>query len=232
MQLFFAENIESDYYTLPQEESKHCVRVLRMQSGDTINLTDGNGWLIKARIVDDNPKACCVEVVERIPDYGKRNFVLHLAVAPTKNTARLEWLVEKAVEMGVDVITPIICDHSERCVLKTERLEKIVISAMKQSLKTFKPVVNDPTPIRDLIASPFSGQRFIAYCDGDIRTPLRSCYQPGSDALMLIGPEGDFSKEEVELALSSGFLPVTLGNCRLRTETAAMAATAFFNLSN
>lgn len=232
MQLFFAENIESDFYTLPPEESKHIVRVLRMQSGHTIHLTDGLGTLIRATIVDDNPKACQVQVVERTPDYGRRSFALHLAVAPTKNTARLEWLLEKAVEMGVDTFTPIVCDHSERCVLKTERMDKIVVSAMKQSLKTFKPVVNPPTPIRKLIAEPFDGQRFIAYCDGDIRTPLRNVYKPGSDALILIGPEGDFSPAEVTLALSSGFSPVTLGPCRLRTETAALAATAFFNLAN
>lgn len=232
MQLFFAENLESDVYTLPPEESKHCVRVLRMAKGDRLALTDGSGTLAWAEILDPDSRACSVLIVERLYDYGKRPFRLHVAVAPTKNTARLEWFVEKAVEMGVDVITPVLCDHSERCVLKRDRLEKIVISAMKQSLKTYLPVIEDLTPLSQLLQRPFDGQRFVAYCDGDHRTPLREAYTPGNDALILIGPEGDFSSEEVEKALSLGFTPVTLGECRLRTETAALAATAFFNLVN
>lgn len=232
MQLFFAENIESDIYTLDENESKHCIRVLRMGVDDEISVTDGCGTLCRCRIVDDNPKSCTVAVIERMHDYGKRNFSLHIAVAPTKNTARLEWFVEKAVELGVDIITPIICNHSERSVLKTERIEKIALSAMKQSLKAYMPTLNPPTQLADLIAQPFDGQRFIAYCDGDHRTPLRQAYTPGSDALILIGPEGDFSPDEVTAALSAGFVPVTLGPCRLRTETAALAAAAFLNLSN
>lgn len=232
MQLFFAENTESNFYTLSEEESKHCVRVLRLNSGDEIFLTDGAGTLCRCRILEAHPKRCSVEVVERQRDFGRHSFYLHVAVAPTKNSARMEWFVEKAVEMGIDEITPVVCDHSERCVVKQERLEKIAISAMKQSLKAFKPVVNAPTPIASLLATPFDGQRFIAYCDGDRRTPLRSLYQTGSNALILIGPEGDFSPAEVEAALRADFLPVTLGPCRLRTETAALAAVAFFNLSN
>lgn len=232
MQLFFAENLESDIYTLSEEESKHCVRVLRMAVGDEIFLTDGRGTRCRCRIVEAHPKHCVVEVVERQRDFEKHPFFLHVAVAPTKNSARMEWFVEKAVEMGIDEITPVVCDHSERCTLKQERLEKIAVSAMKQSLKTYKPQVNGPTPFDALLSTPFDGQRFIAYCDGDHRTPLRSLYQPGGNALILIGPEGDFSPEEVSAALDAGFLPVTLGPCRLRTETAALAAVAFFNLSN
>lgn len=232
MQFFFAENIDSDYYTLPPEESKHCTKVLRMGVGDMITLTDGRGTLAKARIVDPDSRACCVEIVERQEGCGRRPFSLHLAVAPTKNVARIEWLVEKAVEMGVEVITPVLCQHSERGVLKEDRLDKIVISAMKQSLKAYKPIIQPLTPVRELIQQPFSGQRFIAYCDGNTRIPLRECYTPGENALILIGPEGDFSPEEVDFALQQGFRPVTLGNCRLRTETAAMAALAFFNLIN
>lgn len=232
MQLFFTEHLESEYCTLSEEESKHCVRVLRMTVGDTLHVTDGQGTLCLCSIVDDNPKKCSLQVVERHEDYGRHPFHLHVAVAPTKNSARLEWFVEKAVEMGIDTITPIVCDHSERIFLKTERLLKIAVSAMKQSLKAFMPVVNPPTPLRDIVSSPFDGQRFIAYCDGDHRTPLREAYTPGSNTLILIGPEGDFSGEEVRLALDNGFTPVTLGGSRLRTETAALAATAFLNLVN
>ncbi len=232
MQLFFTEDIESDICTLSEEESKHCVKVLRMGVGDELCVTDGGGTLCRCRIIDAHPKSCTVEVVERLRDYGRRPYRLHIAVAPTKNTARMEWFVEKAVEMGIDEITPIVCDHSERCTLKTERLDKIVVSAMKQSLKALKPATNGPTAVRELLQRPFDGQKFIAYCDGDNRTPLHNAYKPGSNALILIGPEGDFSPEEVQLALAEGFIPVTLGESRLRTETAAMAATAFFNLIN
>lgn len=232
MQLFFAENIESDIYTLSEEESRHCVKVLRMGVGDTLSITDGNGTLYHCRIMEANPKGCVVDTVERLKEYGKRPFSLHVAVAPTKNTARMEWFVEKAVEMGVDIITPIICDHSERCSMKSERLKKIAVSAMKQSLKAYLPLINEPTSIDRIINMPATGQRFIAYCDGEIRTPLRNAYNPGNDATILIGPEGDFSSDEVCAALHNGFIPVTLGECRLRTETAALAATAFFNLSN
>lgn len=231
MQYFFAEDIESDFCTLSEEESRHCIRVLRMGVGDKVPVTDGRGTLCRCAIVEANPKGCVVSVEERLADHERHPFYLHVAVAPTKNTARMEWFVEKAVEMGIDEITPIVCDHSERVVMKRERLQKIAVSAMKQSLKTFLPAINEATPLQSLLEQPFDGQRFIAYCDGDHRTPLRQAYS-GGNALMLIGPEGDFSGHEVRLALERGFAPVTLGPCRLRTETAALAATAFFNLIN
>lgn len=202
-----------------------------MGVGDELWLTDGQGTLCRCRISDADPKACSLEVVERTIR-ERRPWSLHLAVAPTKNTARLEWLIEKAVEMGVEVITPIVCDHSERYVLRQERMERIVTSAMKQSLKVFRPQVDKPTPFSELMARAFDGQRFIAYCDGEHRTPLREAYQSGNNALILIGPEGDFSPDEVDRALKEGFIPVTLGASRLRTETAAMAAVAYFNLVN
>ena len=212
MQLFFAEDIESGFCALGEEESNHCVRV---------------------------------------EDYGRHSFYLHLAVAPTKNTARMEWLFEKAVELGVDEITPLRCDHSERCVLRRERMEKIIVSAMKQSLKCYMPRLNEMTRMSDLLrqiggdvdgasvrgvgrislARPdIEGQRFIAHCDDTHRTPVGEAFIPGSNVLILIGPEGDFSTEEIALALGVGFQPVMLGRYRLRTETAAMAATALFNL--
>ena len=178
-------------------------------------------------------KACTLEVVERLEDYGRRRHRLHIAVAPTKNTERIDWFVEKAVEVGIDEITPLICDHSERCVLKTERLEKKAVSAMKQSLKAYKPVINEPVKMVDFIDRQASMQddccRMICYCDGNVRVPLRKTYDGMRDALVLIGPEGDFSEREVEKALTSGFQPVTLGNSRLRTETAALYATVAVN---
>lgn len=232
MQLFIAEDIESSIYTLSEEESKHVVRVLRMAAGDPLYLTDGRGTLCRCHILEAHPKHCSVAIDERQREYGKPAFHLHLAVAPTKNTARLEWVVEKAVEMGVSRITPICCQHSERAVLKTDRLAKIIDSAMKQSLKAYRPQLDELTPVSELIATPFDGQRFIAYCDGDHRTPLREAYHPGSDVQVLIGPEGDFSGDEVGAALAAGFIPVTLGDSRLRTETAALAAIAYINLVN
>ena len=240
MQLFFVSNTDSDFYTLSEEESHHCVKVMRLSVGDHVSVTDGNGTLCHCSIVEAHPKHTLLQVDERIPDYGRHSFHLHVAVAPTKNTARMEWFVEKAVEMGIDEITPILCDHSERCILRQDRLQKIAVSAMKQSLKTFMPLINPLTPLTELIkrskGQEVEGskvqQLFIAYCDGDHRTPLHDIYRPGANALILIGPEGDFSPSEINLALSSGFQPVTLGQYRLRTETAALSATAYFNLVN
>lgn len=235
MQLFFADNLDSDLYTLSPEESKHCVKVLRMEAGHEVHLTDGLGTLCRCRIVAPDPKACVVEVIERIANYEQRNHHLHLAVAPTKNTARLEWFVEKAVEVGIDEITPILCDNSERMVMKTERLEKIIVSAMKQSLKAYKPRVHQPVKLVDFIAQMADREdvkKMMCYCDGDNRTPIQEVYSKGESALVLIGPEGDFSPREIEKALASGFKPITLGNCRLRTETAALYATVAINFMN
>ncbi len=232
MQLFYLDNIESNICTLNEEESKHCVRVLRLDVGNELYLTDGKGTMCRCIILDANAKRCSVVVVERHTDYGKHPFHLHVAIAPTKNPSRMEWFVEKAVELGIDEITPLVCDHSERNVLKTERIERIAVSAMKQSLKAFMPIVNSPTPVDNVIAMPFDGQRFIGHCIDGERTPLCDVYKRGSNALILIGPEGDFSNREVQLALNGGFVPVTLGQWRLRTETAALSVTAFFNLVN
>lgn len=231
MQLFFAENIESDYYTLPEEESKHCVRVLRKNVGDYINLTDGLGTMAKACIVEAHPKRCQVQIQERVPSYGRRPYILHLAVAPTKNTARMEWLIEKAVEIGVDQITFLTCDHSERVSVNIDRLYKIVISAMKQSLKAYKPTLRTMTfgELMDESQS-FQGHKLIAHCDGDSRIPIQQVLQPCHHAMILIGPEGDFSTHEVQQALSLGFQAVTLGESRLRTETAALFSVVAANL--
>ena len=208
------------------------MRVLRLVEGDEIEVIDGAGTLYRCRIAMAHAKHCGIEILSQKdcpPHWGSKIMV---AVAPTKNLDRIEWMAEKCTEMGIDRITPLLCRHSERKVLKTERLHKILVAAMKQSLKALKPATNGPTAVRELLQRPFDGQKFIAYCDGDNRTPLHNAYKPGSNALILIGPEGDFSPEEVQLALAEGFIPVTLGESRLRTETAAMAATAFFNLIN
>ena len=201
-----------------------------MGEGDTIEVVDGNGTLYTCRITMAHPKRCAVEVTERMqqpPHWGHR---IVLGVAPTKNLDRIEWLVEKCVEMGVDRIIPLRCHNSERTVLKTERLKKIMVSAMKQSLKATLPLLDEMTPLAQVLAEPFEGTRCIAYCDEQLprgqRLTLTGVYRPGQDVMVLIGPEGDFSPEEVQAARDAGFMPVTLGESRLRTETAGMMAVA------
>lgn len=233
MHLFITDNTQGTYATLSPDESKHCIRVLRMNVGDEIWVTAGDGVMCRALIADPDPSSCQVEIVERLTDYGRRPFQLHIAVAPPKNNARLEWFVEKAVEIGIDRITPILCDHSERGTLKTDRLDKIALSAMKQSLKASRPHIDPPTPLSDLIAHTADTPcRLVCYCSGDERHTLPQLCTPGTDTLVLIGPEGDFSTREIETLLSHGFQPVTLGDSRLRTETAALYATVALNFLN
>ncbi len=232
MQLFYHPDIDTGIATLDAEESRHCVKVLRLREGDAIDVADGRGTLCHCRIVSADARACVVEAIERERDFRRRPFRLHLAVAPTKNAARIEWLVEKAVEIGIDEITPVICDHSERGVQKTDRLEKIAISAMKQSLRATLPTIHPATPLATLLQQPFDGQRLVCYCDGDHRQTLADTYSAPNDALLLIGPEGDFSAQEIEQALQQGYAPITLGDTRLRTETAALYAVAALNFMN
>ena len=241
MHLFLSNDTQGPYAQLSPDESRHCVRVLRMNVGDELWVTSGDGTMCRARLVTPDPDSCEVEIVERIPNYQPRPFRLHIAVAPTKNNARLEWFIEKAVEIGIDRITPLICDHSERGSLRTDRLEKLALSAMKQSLKATRPVIDEPMKILDFLQNPDSHihtfthskiQKFVCYCSGDDRHSLRQLYTPGSDALVLIGPEGDFSDREITTALQQGFQPVTLGDSRLRTETAALYATTVLNFMN
>ncbi len=229
MHRFYCPDI-ADTLTLGEEDSKHCVKVLRMGEGDTIEVVDGNGNLYTCRISMAHPKRCAIEVLDKEqqpPHWGHR---IVLAIAPTKNLDRIEWLVEKCVEMGVDRIIPLRCHNSERTVLKTERLKKIMVAAMKQSLKATLPQLDEMTSIMDVIAEGVEGTRCIAYCDAMLpreqRRTLPSVYRPGSDVMVLIGPEGDFSPEEVQAATTAGFVPVTLGESRLRTETAGLMAVA------
>jgi len=232
MHLFLSDNTTAPYATLLPDESRHCVRVLRMGVGDEVWVTSGDGTMCRARVADPDERACSVEIVERLDDYGRRPFHLHLLVAPTKNTARIEWLVEKAVEIGIDRITPILCDHSERGVQKTDRLDRIALSAMKQSLKARRPQIDSPVKLVDFLRQPVEGCKLVCYCAGDERHTLHELYTPGTDAVVLIGPEGDFSPREIAAALATGFQPVTLGDSRLRTETAALYAVTALNFLN
>jgi 16S rRNA (uracil1498-N3)-methyltransferase len=232
MHRFYCPDI-ADTLTLGEEDSKHCVRVMRMAEGDTIEVVDGNGTLYTCRITMAHPKRCAIEVLDKevqTPHWGHQ---IVLAIAPTKNLDRIEWLVEKCVEMGIDRIIPLRCHNSERTVLKTERLKKIMVAAMKQSLKATLPQLDEMTPLEQVVAEPFEGTRCIAYCDAllprEQRRTLANVYRPGSDVMVLIGPEGDFSPDEVQAATTAGFAPVTLGESRLRTETAGLMAVAAFH---
>ncbi len=226
MHRFFAPDIEATLQ-LPEEESGHAVRVLRMGEGDELEVVDGKGGLFLCRITMAHSKHCAVEIVSReqqAPHWGRQ---IVLAVAPTKNLDRMEWLAEKATEMGIDRIIPLRCRYSERKELKTARLAKILVSAMKQSLKASLPQLDEMTPVMEVIRAPFAGRRYIAYCDKTIpRHLFAKELTTGSDMMIMIGPEGDFSPEEIEAALAAGFEPISLGDSRLRTETAAMFAVA------
>lgn len=233
MELFYSQDISGGICRLDQDESGHCIKVLRHRSGDEISVIDGCGGLHHCRIISDSPKGVEASVLSSEPDWGGHPYRLHMAVCPTKNNDRYEWFAEKACEIGLDEISPVIGEHSERRVFKTARLEKILISASKQSLKAAVPVVHEPMSVRDFILAHGGDRshslRLIAYCFEDENVPRRSIKEvlsgfEGSEIVVLIGPEGDFSRAEAELALANGFIPVHLGNSRLRTETAALTA--------
>lgn len=217
---------------MPEEEAAHCLRVLRLGVGDEVMLTDGKGCFYKAVISAASGKRCQVKVTETIEQEPLWNGHLHLAMAPTKNMDRIEWLAEKATEIGFDELSFLNCRYSERKVIKTERVEKIVVSAVKQSLKARKPVVNEMMDLARFVKQDFAGQKFIAHCNEGEKPLLKEILVPGEDALVLIGPEGDFSPEEVKLAESLGFRSISLGKSRLRTETAALVSVHIMNLFN
>lgn len=234
MNLFYTPLIAPPGHTLSEEESKHCVRVLRLTAGDTLHLTDGRGNLYTARITEANPKRCSVEVVSTEREYGRRGYSLTMAVAPTKNIERYEWFLEKATEVGCDTFVPIECERSERRVIKPEREMKVLTSAVKQSLKAYHPELEPLTAVRELIGRPFDGVKLIAHCGEPAvrRRFISECVGRGDNVLVLIGPEGDFSPAEVELAVEHGFSEITLGMSRLRTETAALDAVIEVALAN
>ena len=225
MQLFYNSNISEDdsTFNFDKDESRHIVKVLRKKVGDKIKITNGKGWLFEAELTLAETKNCLVTIVSKNLQQ-KRNYNLHLAVAPTKMNDRYEWFLEKATEIGIEEITPLICDNNERKVVKLERFEKIIQSAMKQSLNCYIPKLNAAISFRDFVSQEFDGQKFIAHCEDTDKASLKSELKKGSDCLILIGPEGDFSIKEIEMALQQEFNPVALGNTRLRTETAAIVA--------
>lgn len=232
MNIFFQSDLSSGINSLNEEESKHCLRVLRLKENDRINLIDGKGTFCEAVIVRADAKRCEYEIIERIPEYNKRNFNLTIAIAPTKNNERFEWFLEKATEIGIDQIIPIVCRYSERKDIKTDRLEKIIISAVKQSQKAYIPKLEPVIKFEEFIKTPFPEDKFIAHCFNEEKQLLKNIARPGTDSLICIGPEGDFSPNEVEMALNKGFKPVSLGNSRLRTETAGLVACHTLNLLN
>lgn len=233
MLLFYAPDITTPLYTLDEVESGHCVRVLRLQQGDKLHITDGRGTLYEAQIEEPHHKHCTVRITASHEQWQQRPYKLCVAVAPTKNIDRIEWFVEKATECGIDRIIPTLCDHSERKVVKTERLEKIAASAMKQSLKAYMPRIDNLTPLREVLNMEFEGTKLIAHCEDDAeRVFIGERLHKGDNVLVLIGPEGDFSPEEIALARERGFVEVSLGECRLRTETAALAAAMFTSFVN
>lgn len=223
MTLFYVPNLATSN-VLPEEESLHAVKVLRLQAGDLIIVVDGVGGYHKAKITLAHHKRCAFEILNSQLEFGKRDFKLHIAIAPTKNMERLEWFVEKATEIGIDEITPIICRFSERKNLKEERLEKIIVSASKQSKKAYFPVLNPLTTFEQFIKAQRAESCYIAHCYELDKKQLSAELKGKKDVLILIGPEGDFSNEEVEAAMAAGFTPVSLGDSRLRTETAGVVA--------
>ena len=225
MQLFYNPDIHeaTSSFTFDKEESKHIVKVLRKSVGDVLHITNGLGWMFDAEITNADIKKCQANI-SNAKQHPKREYKLHLAVAPTKMNDRFEWFLEKATEIGIDAITPILCDHGERKVIKLDRFEKILQSAMKQSLQCYLPTINELTPFNNFVNQDFEGQKHIAHCEDSDRNSLKSQLKPDQDIVILIGPEGDFSVKEIETALQHNFIPVTLGNTRLRTETAAIAA--------
>lgn len=224
MHLFYAPEIVGSTHTLPESESKHAVRVLRLGIGDAVTLFDGKGHFYYAQVRDNHPKRCQVAIV-RTQTVEPRPFSLHIAIAPTKNIARTEWFLEKATEIGIESITPIICQRSERKEVKTERLEKVVLAAAKQSMAAWLPTLHKPLPYNKFIAQPLAGNGYIAHCLSEqSRVALASAYKATQNAVVLIGPEGDFTPSEIEAATAAGFSPVALGETRLRTETAGLVA--------
>ena len=234
MQLFYNPEItnHTQQVTFDKTESRHIVRVLRKKEGDKIFITNGFGQLFTSEVIIPNDKKCLVKI-NHIEDYKKPwNYNLHIAIAPTKLNDRLEWFLEKATEIGIDEITPIICEHSERKIVKTERMEKIIHSAAKQSLKYHFPKLNKPITFSQFINSNFDGQLFIAHCEETHKKALKSELKPQLKTTILIGPEGDFSSKEIQQSLEHNFIPVSLGESRLRTETAGVVAVhsvAFLN---
>ena len=232
MNLFYTPDLDPEFFSLSEEETRHITKVLRLTEGDHIFLTDGLGNMCEAVILNAREKKCLVQCGPIKHEYDKRPFYLHIAIAPTKNMDRLEWFLEKATEIGIDEITPLFCSHSERTHIKTDRLRKVVIAALKQSIKAYLPKVNEPVQFQKFISNSWKGSKFIAYCETGNEAELQKVYQKGSGALIMIGPEGDFSPAEVDQAIKQDFIPISLGKSRLRTEKAGVVACHTIDLLN
>jgi 16S rRNA (uracil1498-N3)-methyltransferase len=225
MLIFYVPGIKGNACVMDENESRHCITVLRMTRGDRLKLVDGNGNLYEGILSDPDPSGCRVTITSVTKDFEKREYRLHIAISPIKNQERFEWFIEKSVEIGVDVITPLICRNTEKPGIKKERIENIIISAMKQSLKAFRPALNEPVTFGAFINSDPDGIKMIAHCNlAHERKKIDLIYEKTRDAVILIGPEGDFSEEELSLAFNNGFKSIHLGTSRLRTETAGIAA--------
>lgn len=232
MQLFYNSQItqNTSQFTFDKIESRHIVRVLRKKEGDVIYITNGLGQLFSSKVLVANDKKCLVKISE-VENHPKPwNYYLHIAIAPTKLNDRFEWFLEKATEIGIDEITPLLCQRSERKVLKDDRLEKIVITAMKQSVKAYKPKINSLTKYADFIKNDFEGSKLIAHCENNPKPSLKSKLNNANSFTILIGPEGDFSPDEIALAINNNFEPIHLGKSRLRTETAGIVACHTINI--
>lgn len=234
MHVFYTPDItDSPVYVLNEEESRHCSKVLRLSTGDQVYLVDGRGGLYEAEISSESKRNVTLSILKVTRNYQQRNYHIHIAIAPTKNIDRIEWFLEKATEIGIDEITPIIAERSERKVIKEERLEKVITSAVKQSLQAYHPQLNPAIPFTQFLKQENDAQKLIAHCiDDQKRVSMNEIVQPNGRYLVLIGPEGDFSPQEIQIALDAGFTPITLGNTRLRTETAGLAACFELNYIN
>lgn len=233
MQLFYNPRLDNSasQFVFSPEESRHIIKVLRKKEKDTLLITNGKGYLFEAKILNADSKMCKAQITTTTKKHQKM-YWFHLVVAPTKSNDRFEWFLEKATEIGVNEITPIICDRSERKTVKHERMEKVLQSAMKQSLQTYLPKLNKAITYKEFINKSNEGLLFIAHCDEGEKLELKRRVAPDKDVTILIGPEGDFSKEEIETAYGNGFLPISLGQNRLRTETAAIVACTTVNMIN
>jgi 16S rRNA (uracil1498-N3)-methyltransferase len=231
MHLFYYPLIPEQTFELEEQESKHAIRVLRLVRGDRVILVDGRGGWYEAVIVDDHPKRCKLQIESHTPNYKPLNYDLHLAVAPTKNMDRFEWFLEKATEIGISEITPLICTRSERRHVKMDRLERILVSAMKQSQQAFKPLLHEPVKMEDFIREDRKGTLGIAHCYPLERKSIQEIETSGKYT-MIVGPEGDFTEEELTAALEASYVPFHLGESRLRTETAAVYITTAISFSH
>ena len=225
MHIFYAPEISGNTFILDEKESRHSIRVLRMTFGTAVRLIDGRGNLYEGHISDADSRRCMISISDVKPDYEKRSYRLHIAISPLKNPERFEWFVEKSVEIGVDEITPLLCKNTEKQSVKQERINNIIISAMKQSIKAGKTIFNEPCTFDNFIAKPLLSTNMIAHCSTSTnRAGISEVYIKNENAVVMIGPEGDFSNDEISSAVRSNFIPVHLGSSRLRTETAGVAA--------